>query len=210
MDAIVERPKNYARNVFHLVCTSFGLWLILQLDELGAFYTAVGVMVGFWLVEAVRLHYAPFNRLFMVLGAPFARPHEYTRVSSATWYITAMFGLACLWDLRIASVAVVVVGFGDPAAAIVGRKFGRWKLIHGRTVAGSLGFLCVAGGLSYVWLRLFYGEGTDAVMAFKMAAAAALFGMVAELFSQRVDDNFSIPLAAAAGAWLVSNGGFFG
>mgnify|MGYP004390682821 CR=1 FL=1 len=105
---------------------------------------------------------------------------------------------------------MVVVGFGDPAAAIVGRKFGRWKLIHGRTVAGSVGFLCVAGGLSYAWLRLFYREETDTVMALQIAVSAAFCGMLAELFSRRVDDNFSIPLAAAAGAWVVSKGGMFG
>jgi dolichol kinase len=208
MPAITDRPTNYARNVFHIVCTSLALWLILHLDEQGAFFVAVLVLGLAWAVESLRLRHAPFNRLFMVLGGPFARPHEYTSVSSATWYITAMFGLACLWDLQVASVAVVVLGFGDPAAAIIGRRLGRFKLVHGRTVAGSLGFFIVAGGASYVWLRVFYD--TDPYSAFLWAMAAAFCGMIAELFSDPVDDNFSIPLAAAAGAWLVSwglNGG---
>ncbi len=202
---IADRPTNYARNVFHMVCTVFALWLILKLDdEQDVFYLVVAVLALAWGLEWARLRYGRFNRLFMVFAGPFARPHEHTSVSSATWYITAMFGLACLWDLQVASVAVVVLGFGDPAAAVIGRRLGRVKLVHGRTVAGSLGFLGVAGGAAYGWLRVFYGQ--DPYSACLWAVAAAFCGMIAELFSDRVDDNFSIPLAAAAGAWLVSSG----
>ena len=36
-----------------------------------------------------------------------------------------------------------------------------------------------------------------------MAASAGLLGALAELFSRRVDDNFSIPVASALAAWVV-------
>ena len=37
-----------------------------------------------------------------------------------------------------------------------------------------------------------------------LAIAGASFGAIAELYSKRIDDNFSIPLAVAAGVFLAS------
>jgi dolichol kinase len=38
-----------------------------------------------------------------------------------------------------------------------------------------------------------------------IALAGAVAGAVAELVSLRVDDNFSIPVSAAVGAWVVQS-----
>ena len=51
-------------------------------------------------------------------------------------------------------------------------------------------------------LRAFHPElGLGATLA--ISAAGAGFGALAELFSLRIDDNLSVPVAAAAGAALV-------
>ena len=94
-------------------------------------------------------------------------------------------------------LGVAVLGFGDPLAAIVGRRFGRTPIRAGRTLEGSLAFVAAGGGAGLVALAVFTPEVPHAV---GVALTAAVSGALAELFSQDVDDNLTIPLAAALGA----------
>ncbi|MGB1275120.1 MAG: diacylglycerol/polyprenol kinase family protein [Nannocystaceae bacterium] len=134
----------------------------------------------------------------MKVFQPVAHPHETWRINSATWYASALVMLALTGEPIVQTTAVVVLGVGDPIAALVGRRFGRHKLINGRSVEGSLAFLvtsaCAAAG---VLLAL---HGLSLVAATTIALAAAVPATFAELVSRRVDDNLTIPLSAAAGA----------
>jgi dolichol kinase len=172
------------------------------MDERGAFEIAAALLVLFWLIEAFRFGYPPFNRFLLWVTGWMARPHEASHLTSATWYMCATFLLACLWNLPVATLAIVICGLGDPAAAMIGRRFGRREIYYGRTIAGCTGFLVVSIGAGSAWLTQVYGF--DVPTAFAWSVGGGLFGMLAELFSKRIDDNFSIPLAAAAGALLTS------
>jgi dolichol kinase len=114
----------------------------------------------------------------------------------------ALFLLA--WaDVPTASmVALVSLGWGDPAAAIIGRRFGRTRFANGRSVEGTAAFIAAAGVASFVALWLGFPQ-VPAGLALGMAAAGAVAGAVAELVSRRVDDNFSIPVSAAVAAAVV-------
>jgi dolichol kinase len=87
-------------------------------------------------------------------------------------------------------------------AGLIGRRFGRIKLIHGRSLEGTLSFFVSGFAVSFGLLALIH----PSVMiseALVIAAVASLFGAVAELFSLRLDDNLSVPVASALGAMLV-------
>ena len=100
------------------------------------------------------------------------------------------------------SVAVVVLAVADPMAALVGRRFGCTHLYRGRTLEGSLAFVASGSLCSMAVLLGFYPSlGWGAALITALAASVA--GAVTELVSGRLDDNFSIPLAAAAGATAV-------
>jgi dolichol kinase len=135
--------------------------------------------------------------LFRVFG-PLAHPHEHHRVNSATWYATALLVLALTHSKLLCTVGVAVLGFGDPAAAVLGRRFGRVRLVHGRTLEGTLSFVGVATAVAF--LALWLGYPHPVAGALLLALSGALAGGLAELFSLRVDDNLSVPLAAAVAA----------
>ena len=84
------------------------------------------------------------------------------------------------------------------AAAIIGRRYGRIKLVNGRTLEGTLTFVAVGTLVATPWLALVWGM--DSGLALKLAFFGALAGGIAELFSRRVDDNLSIPVATAVAA----------
>ncbi|MCB9680106.1 MAG: hypothetical protein H6733_01420 [Alphaproteobacteria bacterium] len=197
------RPTNYARNVFHVAWAGVAiavLWLwpvrSIVLPVIGGF------LLAGWTMEISRRRFPAVNDAIMVVLGKVAHPHEWHRVNSATWYTTALFVLAWLDVLTAGLVAVTVLGFGDPAAAIIGRRYGRTQLVNGRSLEGSLAFLVTATLTSSVVL-VAARPALPVLPAVLAALVASACGAVAELVSRRVDDNLSVPLSAAAGATFV-------
>ena len=122
-------------------------------------------------------------------------------VNSSTWYATAMFGLALTCPPEVCGVAVMVLGIGDPAAAAIGRRFGRTRFSCGRSLEGSLAFVVAGSAAALLTLSLFHPDIAP-LNAVLLALGGGLAGAGAELGARSIDDNFMIPLAAAAGASL--------
>jgi dolichol kinase len=198
------RPTNYARNVFHIGTALAVVALLELLDNpplvlgIAAFFAAWG-----WSTELARRFSPRVNAMVMKVFNPVAHPHEVQRVNSATWYTTALLLLACTQSTLLCMTGVVVLGIGDPIAALVGRRFGRIKLLHGRSLEGTVAFALSATLATFLAFTLFH-PGLGLGLAIGLAAAASVAGALAELFSLRLDDNFSIPLSAAAGVVLVT------
>jgi dolichol kinase len=133
---------------------------------------------------------------------PLAHAHEASRVNSSTWYATALLLLTLTRSPVLCVVAVAILGIGDPMAAFIGRRYGKIKLLHGRSLEGSLTFFASGTVVSVALLQLFH-PALGLGMALAISAVAAAFGAIAELLSLRIDDNFSVPLAAALGGALV-------
>lgn len=196
------RPTNYARNVLHLASALSG---VVALETVPSWTWATGIALTVaalgWTLEISRQRSEAVNRFCMSLFGRTAHPHEAHRVNSATWYASALVMLSLTQSLVPCLVALWVLGVGDPAAAIIGRRFGRRELVHGRTVEGTAAFV-VAGALAALaYLRVLHPETSLALAAVASVTGAAA-GAAAELFSRRIDDNLSIPLAACAGAGL--------
>ncbi|MBS1153386.1 MAG: phosphatidate cytidylyltransferase [Myxococcaceae bacterium] len=196
------RPTNWARTLFHvaaaLVAVATIEWahsptLILII--------AVTWAVSCWALELARRLDPRVNRVLMRFFKPVAHIHEATRVNSSTWYATGLLVLALTQSALLCATAVAILGVADPMAALVGRKFGRIKLIHGRSLEGTLTFFVSGSLIAFAVLRLFHTQ-LDAGQSLAVAIAAAACGALAELLSLRVDDNLSVPVSAALGAAL--------
>ena len=193
------RPTNYRRSFFHalMATTTLGVLFVLPEPTYGIAITGV-FLVWAWSMEWMRRTRPSLNRLLMSAFSHVAHPHETRRVNSATWYTTALFLLSLTRTPLICAIGIAVLGFGDPLAAIVGRKIGRVKLMHGRTLEGSVAFV-LFGGLAGFLAALLFSPLAWPVLGL-MSVVGALFGAAAELLSLRIDDNLSVALAAAAGA----------
>ena len=204
------RPTNYARNLFHVGSAAVAAALILWVSSPSVLVAIAVAWAGFaWSCEVSRRLSPAVNRALMRFFGPVAHPHETFRVNSATWYATALLALSLTRSDLLCVVGVVVLGVGDPLAALVGRRFGRIRLVHGRSLEGTLAFAVGAALATFAVLATFF-PALGLPRAAAVAASGAVLGAVAELFSLRVDDNLSIPLSAAAGAalaaWLLGAG----
>lgn len=197
------RPTNYARNALHLSSCLVGI-VVLELarDPRTPIVIAALFALAGWTLEWLRRRSPAVNAFCMRLFGRTAHPHEEKGINSATWYATALLLIALARSVPPAIVALLVLGIADPAAAIVGRRFGRVRLVHGRTLEGTAAFV-VAGTLAAsAYLAILHAE-----LGFARVAIAALVGSIAgafaELVSKRLDDNLTIPLASFGAAYLI-------
>lgn len=160
--------------------------------EHGALLYVFGILLTATVaVDVIRLHDKRANHVFFRFFRYLVSEREMSRPASSTWYLVGVMLCLLIFPTRIVTASILVLGFADPVAAIVGKKWGVRRL-GGGTVLGSLSFFCTAAliGVS----RLDWPAGI-------VAALAATLG---EAYSFRLDDNVTIPTAFATAAWLVS------
>ncbi len=196
------RPTNYARNVLHVGSAVFTTLFVAFVPSPWMYGSVAAITVWAWTMEYFRRHSPGLNRLLMASLGAVAHPHEWYRVNSASWYSTAMLLLATMDWLTAGLVGVAVLGVGDPAAAIIGRRFGRTRLMNGRSLEGTAAFVVTGTLAAMLSLTLLHPEIPTGV-ALAACLLGATLGGIAELVSRRVDDNFTIPLTASVGAAIV-------
>lgn len=197
------RPTNYRRSLLHVASGAFAVFSIEVLPWPVLLGIAVAWAAFAWSCEVSRRLSPRINALLMKVFGPVAHEHESHRVNSATWYATALLLLALTHEPLWCVAGVAVLGVGDPLAGLIGRRFGKIRLMHGRSLEGTAAFFVSGTLVTFALFVAFHGVGVGPALL--LAAAAGLAGAIAELVSLRVDDNFSIPLSAAAGVALVGS-----
>lgn len=191
------RPDNFARSAFHMGSAAVALTCIELLEWRWVQAIAIGFFAFAWTLEIGRRYSETVKKIGLALFGKFAHPHELVRVNSATWYSTALLPIALLFPPVACMVGVAVLGFADPAAGFVGRRWGRTRLRASRSVEGTLAFIVAGFAIAFGLLMIAHAELTIG-QRLLLAGAGAVIGAIAELFSGRVDDNFSIPVTVAA------------
>lgn len=99
--------------------------------------------------------------------------------------------------------ACAILALADPAAALVGSRFGQRRFHpfgHGRTLEGSLAFFVVAAAI----VGLVAAGDSTAVVAWRLSIGCAVSATVAEALSPPGWDNAAIPVVAATAYNLLS------
>lgn len=126
-------------------------------------------------------------------------------------YPTSVLFLLLMFPLRpdIVAAAWGILAVGDGTATIVGRRYGaaKWTWNPSKSVAGTAA-LAVAGGAAGAFLAWWCREAVvpPPYIWFSIAApfAAAIAAAAVETVPIRLDDNVSVPVAAAAVMWAAS------
>jgi len=193
--AAARRPTNIARTCFHIGSGALALTLLRVLPSREWLVAAAAAFALFaWTCETTRRRSPAVNERLMRFFGPVAHPHEWHRVNSATWYATALLLMSFVVPLEAAEIGVVVLALADPAAGIVGRRFGRRRLASGRSLEGALAFASIGFLAAFGWMT---AVGSYGAARLWVAAVAGVFGAATELLVSRVDDNLAIPLGTS-------------
>lgn len=197
------RPTNYRRSIGHAICGLVVLGLIEVIPSSLLVAPAAVAFALVWVTEGTRKISPAWNERVMRLFSPIAHPYEVNTINSGTWYVTALFVLALFQNQLAAAVAVVVLALADPAAALIGRRFGTIGLVNNRSLQGTGAFFVVGAVASLLVVWVFHAGQLTEAKALCVCLIAAFVGALAELFSSRVDDNLSIPVVVGTTAVLL-------
>jgi glycerol-3-phosphate acyltransferase PlsY len=115
----------------------------------------------------------------------FFKKAEFQRFSSMTSFLVASFIIFLLFAPEVSYLCLTFIIFGDMAAKLAGIGYGRTRIIHEKTLEGSLGFLtgCLFAGFLVI-------SGFE--IGFGYLVIGAVCATFAELFSHHIDDNFTV------------------
>ncbi len=197
-------PDEVIRKTQHVIY-SMSVFLILRLFS--AWYVAVAA--AFLLViiaypALLLLERTPFYKKLLVARdskkGEMRRQLLYVQLSFAILIVLFWGILGSKWHYMVA-VAIMAWGFGDAAAALVGKFFGKKSLIHRwiegvKTREGTLAMI----GAAFVamFLTLLFCSGLPWYVSLLLSIVIAPICGVVELFSRRGTDTLTVPLAAAA------------
>ena len=122
------------------------------------------------------------------------------RPSGSPPYLASAAVTSLLFPLPFSIISFLCMMFGDTAAALIGRKFGKHKFFNGKSVEGCAAFLITD------WLIVigaFYITGFSWIILV-CGLIGVVIAMIAELFNEELhlDDNFSIPLLVGGMFWI--------
>ena len=198
------RTLKGARTWFHIGMGMLGASLYEFVITRGQALTILFMLAAiFGTLEVTRRFSSRWNDFLVtnVFGA-IARPREYHKVNSATFYLIALCFITTFFERTAVIVGIIVLAYGDPAAAWMGKRFGKLKLYREKSLVGAMSFFAAASIVSLAYLFGLHPEIATSSRLFAALAAAAV-GAVAELYSTRVDDNLTVPIAAVVAAALV-------
>lgn len=193
------KPRNYWRNLFHAgngalgaILYSFFLSKSQALLILGAMLI---VVVALELSRKLSSRWNDFlvDRIFGLVS----RPKERHTINSASWYLLALVISVAFFSQEAVVTGLLVLGFADPAASLVGKKWGSVKIRGQKSLQGALGFAVTAmvfAGVYAHWAML----PLEAFGFVAYVTCVGAVGTLAELFGDRVDDNFGVMLSVAA------------
>lgn len=198
------KPKNYARNLFHISMGLSGVFTYeLFLNRSGAILVLGCLFASFVILDVLRRVSTNFNdKLIGSVFSTIVRPNEAHTIPAATWYIVALFVGVIAYPQMAIEMGVVALALGDPAANLVGKRFGSAKIRRQKSWAGLIGFLCVSFLALMTYQALCAPDLGWAQWTIRALAVAAA-GAIAEVLSDPIDDNLLVPLVAGAAAWAV-------
>lgn len=192
------------RRLFHFVngaSTATAYALFFTHSQVVHTFGTIACLV--YVADRIRIAYPEVvERWAPAVNRLLVRAEEQMREAAMTPYAIAVLLTILTVPKPAALVAIYTLAIADPAAAIVGIRWGRRRIAQNRSLEGSAAFFCATLLVATAVL----GQATDgstlavAGAALTIALAAAL----CELLPLRIDDNMTIPLFVGFTTWIVA------
>ena len=196
----MSQPFHYRQEIYRKLIHLSSLWMpaaIYFLERKIALLVFAVSMIAVLAYEIVRRQRNVWARVLDWVFGGALRPDEKGRrfkPSGAIYVLIAAFLSALVFPRLVAVTALAMMLTGDAAAALMGRRFGRVRILD-KSLEGALAFFVAALATAGVIAAVVPAAESRYMYA---ATAAALAGAAVELVSKRlhIDDNLAAPLAA--------------
>ena len=162
----------------------------------------VPMLLAAGIADLLRIYHEPTGRLYDRYLGFLLRRHERfdagRKLNGATWVLLSAVLCILVFPKVIFVTAFAILIVSDTAAALVGRRYGRHRLLGGKSLEGSSAFFMSALLVVLLAPKLEYLP-----LEYVIGLTSALFGAVVEALPIPLDDNLSIPLSIGGAMWLL-------
>ena len=170
-----------------------------------ALFILVLILIIFLELEYLRIEIRQEIPLLNRIWKYVRRNKEKGRLGSDIFFIIGAILVLSIFDLRIAMAAILMTTFGDMAAALIGKRFGkhRLKCLKDRAWEGIFAEFFVdiiIGLIVFVWI------GSGLIYDFKILfviLVMALTATIVETLIYKMDDNLLIPIFSGFSGQIV-------
>ena len=178
--------REVLRKLIHL-SSSFFPFMLLYLGKDICLPIFSSITILFLLADYMRIKNLKFKAIYNIFFKIVTRPIEERRLTGATHVFLSILIITILFDVKIACASLLIMSFSDSIGALIGRYFGKFKILD-KSLEGSISFFIVS-----VLVLLLFDFSIDKILYVSLVCT------IVELLSNKikVDDNFSVPLSAA-------------
>jgi Dolichol kinase len=154
------------------------------------------------LIDVSRYFFPSFGKLFYMIFGFLLRKHEVDgrkkNLNGATYvFISALLGVIIFPKVLFLTAFPILI-ISDSTAALIGRKYGRHKLLA-KSLEGTLAFF-ISASIVVLFTPKLNGSMTEYFIGI---IAAAIGAIVENISFGLADDNLSIPIAVGFSMWLL-------
>lgn len=189
----ISLPAELVRKGIHLFALVIPIGHCLVSFPVAVLGVAIPAAVAIT-IDLSRFHRWKLWDLVSSFLNPIIRDHEVKGgFTGASYILTTSTIVIVLFPKAIAVAAITFIIIGDIAAALVGRTWGRHRLIGRKTIEGS------SACLVSLILVSFLIPGLPTIVGITGAAIAT----ITEALSGRIDDNLTVPIISGAMMLLI-------
>lgn len=184
--------KRWQRNVYHL-----GTGLLFPLgyyfgNKTGTIITISVFFLIILILEILRFKHQKFNRWAFKHLTPLFKAKEKSHLVGTTYFLLGTLIAVIFSPKYIAILSLTFLAVSDVAAAFVGERWGRIRIYNNKSLEGAASFFIssIILGIALMQVPSLRMEGLN----IQLVIWASLTATLVELFSCRIDDNFTIPV----------------
>lgn len=184
------------RGLLHIFCGVLGMVMLLYLPYaklifLGLFLVGICMMICSrkYKITGIAIALCTFER----------KCNKNYPGKGLLFFVLSGLLVSVLFPVNIALASIAILTFGDPIAGIIGREFGRIKVLNkNKHLEGRIVAVIVTSMIAGLFVTPL------------MAVMGASFGMLFELIeihygkNGKLDDNLVVPLVSGAVMWLIA------
>jgi len=184
--------KKWQRNVYHL-----GTGLLFPIGYYFGHKTGTIITISIFfliilILEIFRFKNSGFNKWAFKHLTPLFKPKEKSHLVGTTYFLLGTLIAVIFSPKYIAILSLSFLAVSDVAAAFVGERWGRIRIYNKKSLEGAISFFISAMILGIALMQVpslrFAGLNLQLVLYGSLTAA------LVELFSSKIDDNFTIPV----------------
>ena len=178
--------REILRKILHLSTCIFAL-MILCFGKKICIPIFLSLAILFFALDFLRLKNKYIQRFYNIFFGIVTKHYEEEQLTSASYVFLSLIIVAIVFEVRIASAALLIMSLSDPIASLLGRAYGKFYIFD-KTLEGSITFFIVS-----TMVLLSFDFSSDVILG------VAVLCTLIELFSTKmhIDDNLSVPITAS-------------